>query len=88
MIKVRLQIATFTGITEIPILVQPLWKKCPYTGIVPKILTAIPKSADKNIKNRAIASFHGEQSAHRVSKQVIDWFSRKIMPSVDANWGT
>ena len=37
---------------------EPLRRKCPYTEIVPKILTAIPKSAEKNMENSAIASFH------------------------------
>ena len=66
---------------------EPLRRKCPYTEIVPKILTAPPKSAEKNMENSAIASFHGEQSAHQVSKQVIEWFSQKKMPNIDPNWG-
>jgi len=50
-------------------------------------LTATPKSAEKNMKNSAIASFHGEQSAHQaqVSKQVIDRFSREKMPNIGPN---
>jgi len=36
----------------------------------PEILAGTPKSAEKNMKNSAIASFQGEQSAHQVSKQV------------------
>jgi len=41
-----------------------LWRKCPYKEIIPEILASTPKSAGKNMKNSAIASFHGEQSAH------------------------
>jgi hypothetical protein len=39
-------------------LYKPLWRTCPYTEIVPKILARTPKSAEKNMKNSAIASFH------------------------------
>jgi hypothetical protein len=56
-------------------LYKPLWRKCPYTEIVPKILARTPKSAEKNMKNSAIASFHGEQSAHQVLKPLINRFS-------------
>jgi hypothetical protein len=56
-------------------LYEPLWRKCPYTEIVPKFLAGTPKSAGKNMKNSAIASLHGEQSAHQFSKPLIDWFS-------------
>jgi hypothetical protein len=54
-----------------------LSRKCPYKEIVPEILTSTPKSAEKNMKNSTIASFHGEQSAQEVSKQAIEWFSQK-----------
>jgi hypothetical protein len=64
---------------------EPLWRKCPYTEMVPKILAGTPKSAGKNMKNSKITSFHGEQSAHQVSKPVIDWFSWKKMPNIDPN---
>jgi hypothetical protein len=64
-----------------------LWRKCPYKEIVPEILTATPKSAGKNMKNCAIASFHEEQSDHQFSKQVIDRFSRKKMLNIDPNQG-
>jgi hypothetical protein len=37
-------------------LYEPLWRKCPYTEIVPKFLAGTPKSAGKNMKNSAIAS--------------------------------
>jgi hypothetical protein len=66
---------------------ESLWRKCPYKEIVPEILTATPKSAGKNMKNCAIASFHEEQSAHQFSKQVIDRFSRKKMLNIDPNQG-
>jgi hypothetical protein len=33
---------------------EPLWR-------IPEILAGTPKSAGKNMKNSAIASFHGEQ---------------------------
>jgi len=67
---------------------QPLCRKSGNIEIVPKILTNTPKSAEKNMKNSAITSFHGEQSAHPVSKQDIEWFSWKKMPNIDPNWGT
>jgi hypothetical protein len=54
---------------------EPLWRKCPYTEIVPKIVAGTPKSAEKNMKNSAITSFHGKHSAQQVSKPVINWFS-------------
>jgi len=62
-----------------------LWRKCRNTEIVPKFLAGTPKSAKKNMKNSAIASFHGEQSAHQVSKQDIEWFSWEKMPNIDPN---
>jgi len=65
---------------------EPLSRKCPYTEIVPEILANHPKSAGKNMENSAIASFHGEQSVHQVSKQVIERFSQKKMPNIDLNW--
>jgi len=64
---------------------EPLWRKCQNTEIVLKFLAGTPKSAKKNMKNSAIASFHGEQSAHQVSKQDIEWFSREKMPNIDPN---
>jgi len=64
---------------------EPLWRKCPYKEIIPEILASTPKSARKNMKNSAIASFHGEQSAHQFSKQVIGPFSRKKMLNIDLN---
>jgi len=64
---------------------EPLWRKCRNTEIVPKFLAGTPKSAKKNMKNSAMASFHGEQSAHHVSKQDIEWFSREKMPNIDPN---
>jgi hypothetical protein len=51
-------------------LYEPLWRNCPFTEIVPKILAGTPKSAEKNMKNSAIASFHGDRSAYQVSKPV------------------
>jgi len=51
----------------------------------PEILAGTPKSAEKNMKNSAIASFQGEQSARQVSKQVTERFSRKKMPNIDTN---
>jgi hypothetical protein len=54
---------------------KPLWRKCPYTEIVLKFLAGTPKSDQKNMKNSTITSFHEEQSAHQVLKQVINWFS-------------
>jgi hypothetical protein len=66
-------------------LYEPLWRKCPYTEIVPQILAGTPKSAEKNMENSAIASFHGEHSAHQVSKPVIDRFSLKKIPNIDPN---
>ena len=65
---------------------KPLWRKCPYKKIIPEILASTPKSARKNMKNSAIASFHGEQSAHQFSKQVISQFSWKKMLNIDPNW--
>jgi hypothetical protein len=62
---------------------EPLWRKCPYKEIIPEILASTPKSAGKNMKNSAIASFHGEQSAHQFLKQVIGRFSRKKMLNID-----
>jgi hypothetical protein len=64
-----------------------LWRKCPYKELVPEILTATPKSAGKNMKNCAIASFYEEQSAHQFSKQVIGRFSREKMLNIDPNQG-
>ena len=64
---------------------EPLWRKCPYKEIIPEILAGTPKSARKNMKNSAIASFHGEQSAHQFSKQVIGRFPRKKMLNIDPN---
>jgi len=43
------------------------WRKYPNTEIVLKFLAGTPQSAKKNMKNNAVASFHGEQSAHQVS---------------------
>ena len=63
-----------------------LSRKCPYTEIVPENMADPPKSAGKNTKNSAIASFHGEQSVHQVSKQVIERFSWEKMPNIDLNW--
>jgi len=37
------------------------------------------------MKNSAITSFHGEQSAHQVLKQDIEWFSQEKMPNIDPN---
>jgi len=65
---------------------EPLSRKCPYTKIVPENMADPPKSAGKNMENSAIASFHGEQSVHQVSKQVIEQFSRKKMPNIDLIW--
>jgi len=64
---------------------KSLWRKCPYKEIIPEILASTPKSARKNMKNSTIASFHGEQSAHQFSKQVIGWFSWKKMLNIDPN---
>ena len=64
---------------------EPLWRKCPYKEIIPEILAGTPKSARKNMKNSAIASFHREQSAHQFSKQVIGGFSWKKMLNIDPN---
>jgi len=64
---------------------ESLWRKCPYKEIIPEILASTPKSVGKNMKNNAIASFHGEQSAHQFSKQVIGWFSWKKMLNIDPN---
>jgi len=62
---------------------EPLWRKCPYKEIVPEILAGTPKSAGKNMKNSAIASFRAEQSAHQFSKQANGRFSRKKMLNID-----
>ena len=64
---------------------DPLWRKCPYKEIIPEILAGTLKNAGKNMKNSAIASFQGEQSAHQFSKQVIGRFSREKMLNVDPN---
>jgi len=65
---------------------EPLSRKCLYKEIVPEILADTPKSARKNTKNSAIASFHGEEPVHQVSKQAIEWFSRKKILNIDPNW--
>ena len=64
---------------------KPLWRKCPNTEIVLKFLASTPKSAEKDMKNSAITSFQGEQSACQVSKQVTKWFSWEKMPNIDTN---
>ena len=51
---------------------EPLSRKCLYKEIVPEFLAGTSKSARKNMENCAIASFHGEESVHQVSKQNIE----------------
>ena len=65
---------------------ERLLRKCLYKEIVPEILAGTRKSARKNTKNSAIASFHGEESAHQVSKQDMERFSPKEFPNIDQNW--
>ena len=63
----------------------PLSRKCPYNEKVPEILAGTPRSARKNEKNCAIASFYGEQSIYQVSKQDNEWFSQKKILNIDPN---
>ena len=47
-----------------------------------------PKSADKNMKNIIIASFHREQSAYQVLNKLLSSSLGKKCQILTLNWGT